>query len=341
LNTSRETGSTPRAAFGVNPLKGGSISGPAKPVPRCFLAVLLLSRRWGVALALSTVSALAIAEPLTVCMAEDNPPFSMARKGQVTGFDVKIAEAVARELGRDLKVVPFEPEVEKESMLTHEVNAMLSAGLCDLASGFPLLASDLGPPTRDRFKTPDHPGAKPPRERPWITLGTLVPSQPYQGTALVIVQRAGTPVAASLGQLKGRKVGAVAGTLEGTLMVMHGGGVLAKDIVSLGQRDDAWAALESGRVDALMVPSAALDTYRARKPGTTLQAGPARSLGINLGWVALSTRAGLLDAVNRVVARSATSGELQAWAREAGLSWQAPSLPAVTASVSLADWLKD
>ena len=40
------------------------------------------------------------------------------------------------------------------------------AGLCDLASGFPLLASDLGPPTRERFKTPDYPGAKPPRERP-------------------------------------------------------------------------------------------------------------------------------------------------------------------------------
>jgi ABC-type amino acid transport substrate-binding protein len=274
-------------------------------------------------------------------MAEDNPPFSMARKGQVTGFDVKLAEAVARELGRELKLMPFEPEVEKEAMLTHEVNAMLSAGLCDLASGFPLLASDLGPPTRERFKTPDHPGAKPPRERPFVPLGTLAASQPYQGTALVIVQRAGAPVAASLGDLKGRKVAAVAGTLEGTLVAMYGGGALAKDMVSLGQREDVWAALDSGRVDALMVPSAAFDTYRARKPGTTLQAGPARPLGINLGWVALSSKADLLEAVNRVVARSASSGELQVWAREAGLSWQAPSVPAVTGSLSLAGLLRD
>lgn len=287
------------------------------------------------------VLAFAQAAPLTVCMAEDNPPFSMARKGQVTGFDVKLAEAVARELGRELKLMPFEPEVEKEAMLTHEVNAMLSAGLCDLASGFPLLASDLGPPTRERFKTPDHPGAKPPRERPFVPLGTLVPSQPYQGTALVIVQRAGAPVAASLGDLKGRKVAAVAGTLEGTLVAMYGGGALAKDMVSLGQREDVWAALDSGRVDALMVPSAAFDTYRARKPGTTLQAGPARPLGINLGWVALSSKADLLEAVNRVVARSASSGELQVWAREAGLSWQAPSVPAVTGSLSLAGLLRD
>ena len=55
------------------------------------------------------------APPLTVCMAEDNPPFSMARKGQVTGFDVKLAEAVARELGRELQLMPFEPELEKEA----------------------------------------------------------------------------------------------------------------------------------------------------------------------------------------------------------------------------------
>jgi ABC-type amino acid transport substrate-binding protein len=279
--------------------------------------------------------------PLNVCMAEDNPPFSQARKGRVSGFDVRLAEAVARELGRELKVVPFEPEIEKEAMLTHEVNALLSAGLCDLASGFPLLASDLGPPTRERFKTPDHPGAKPPRERPWVNLGTLLPSAPYQGTALVIVQRAGAPAAASLGDLKGRKVAAVAGTLEGTLVAMHAGGALAKDMVSLGQREDVWAALDGGRVDALLVPSAAFDTHRARQPGTTLQAGPARPLGINLGWVALSSQAPLLEAVNRVVVRASASGELQGWAREAGLSWQPPSLPAVTGTLSLAGLLRD
>ena len=51
--------------------------------------------------------------------------------------------------------------------------------------------------------------------------------------------------------------------------------------------------------------------------------------------------AGLLEAVNRVVARSASSGELQAWARDAGLSWQVPSQPAVAGTLSLAGWLRD
>lgn len=338
--------SPPRAAFGGTPLKGGSISGPAKPVPRCSANKVFLRRWsgiWGAVLGLMAPLAVVAQTPapLTICMAEDNPPFSLERKGQVTGFDVKIAEAVARELGRELKLLPFEPELEKEAMLTHEVNALLSAGLCELASGFPLLTSDLGPPTRERFKTPDHRGAKPPRERPFVPLGTLVASQPYQGAALVIVQRSGVPPASSLGELRGRKVGAVAGTLEGTLVAMYGGGALAKDMVSLGQRDDIWAAVEGGRVDAMIVPSAAFDAYRVRRPGTSLQAGPAKPLGINLGWVALSSKAELLGAVNRVIQRGVSSGELQAWARETGLSWQAPSLPAVAGSLSLAGLLRD
>ena len=53
----------------------------------------------------SAVCALVNAEPLTVCMAEDNPPFSMARKGQVTGFDVtvdgtEVARRIRAVLGR-------------------------------------------------------------------------------------------------------------------------------------------------------------------------------------------------------------------------------------------------
>jgi ABC-type amino acid transport substrate-binding protein len=133
----------------------------------------------------------------------------------------------------------------------------------------------------------------------------------------------------------------VAGTLEGTLVTMYQGGALTKTMVTLGQRDDIWAALESGRVDAMLVPTAAFDAHRLRQPSSTLQAGPARPLGINLGWVALSGKAELLEAVNRVVQRGTASGELQRWAQESGLRWQAPSVPAVTGSLSLAGLLKD
>ncbi|MGC4367001.1 substrate-binding periplasmic protein [Hydrogenophaga sp. R2] len=279
---------------------------------------------------------------LTVCVSEDNAPLSTLRRGQVEGFDVLVARAVAAELGRELRLVPFEPEIEKESLLTHEVNALLSAGVCDLASGFPLLKSDLGAPTRERFKTADHPGAKRKRDRPYITLGTLVPSQPYLGSALQVVQRSGLPPAQTLAGLRGQKVAAVAGTLEGTLVAMHGGGALSGQMVSLGQREDLWAALQQGRIDAALVPSTTVDAWRRRhaQGGTLpLQLGTPRALGVNFGFVALAPRQDMLDAVNRVVTRSRASGELQRWATESGLSWQAPTEPAVVDSLKLDDWL--
>ncbi len=284
------------------------------------------------------------ATALTVCVSEDNPPLSTVRRGQIDGFDVRLARAVAAELGRELKLVPFEPEIEKESLLTHEVNALLSAGVCDLASGFPLLRSDLGAPTRERFKTADHPGAKRKRDRPYITLGTLVPSQPYLGSALQVVQRPGLPPAQDLGGLRGQKVAAVAGTLEGTLVAMYGGGSLVDRMVSLGQREDLWTALEQGRIDAALVPSTTVDAWRRQHgptPSLALQTGAPRSLGINFGFVALAPRQDLLDAVNRVIQRSRASGDLSRWAAESGLSWQAPTEPAVVDSLKLDAWLAD
>jgi ABC-type amino acid transport substrate-binding protein len=282
------------------------------------------------------------AEPLTVCMSEDNAPLSYRTKGQVAGFDVLLARAIATELGRELRVVPFESEVEKETMLTHEVNALLSAGVCDLVSGFPLLASDLGAPTRERFKTPDYPGAKRQRDRPFVPLGTLVASRPYQGTALSIVQRAGQAPVRTLADLRGRKVGAVAGTLEGTLISMYRGGYLHTSMVSMGQREDAWAALDSGRVDAMLMTTTAVDARRVLQPASqVLLADYQRSLGINLGFVALQSQGALLDATSRVIARSQTGGELQRWAAESGLRWLPPSQPDVTSSLSIPALMAD
>lgn len=308
--------------------------------------------RWGLAAFLALNGAWAQAQttapaapvlPLTVCVSEDNAPFSFVRKGQVGGFDVALAGAVARELGRELRLVPFDPEVEKESMLTHEVNALLSAGVCDLASGFPLLKSDLGAPTRSRFKTADHPGAARKRDRPFVELGTLIHSQPYQGTALVVVQRSGLPPAQGLGGLKGRRVAAVAGTLEGTLIAMYGGGALRDSMVTMGQREDLWAAMKDGRIDAMLLPTAAVDAQRQRGGGAAadIQLGTPRPLGINLGFVALAPQAGLIAVVDRVIARSLVSGELQRWASEAGLSFVPATAPAVASTLDLAALLAD
>lgn len=283
----------------------------------------------------------AAVEPLRVCMAEDNGVLSQARAGQLRGFDLLLAQAIATELGRPLKPVPFEAETDSDSPLAFEVNALLSAGVCELATGFPLLKADLGKPARALFRTPDHPGAPPRRSRPLVALGTLAASQPYHAMALTVVQRPGAAPVNSLADLAGRKTGAVAGTLEGTLVLMYRQGLLVPGMVTLAQNEDRWAALASGRIDALLVSAAAWDTHRQRHPEAALQAGPmVLPLGINLGLVALDTRPELLAAVNRVLARAQAQGELQRWAQASGLSWTAPTQPAVAAGLSLPDLLR-
>ena len=134
----------------------------------------------GLGVAALWLSNWAVGAPLTVCVSQDNPPQSQVRAGQASGFDIRLARAVAEASGRELKVLPFETEFEKESTLAHEVNALLSSGLCDLVSGFPLLSADLGPASRPSARTPDHPGAKRKRERPFVPLGELVASNAYQ-----------------------------------------------------------------------------------------------------------------------------------------------------------------
>ena len=76
--------------------------------------------------------------PLTVCVAENNPPLSYQAGGEARGLDVRVAQAIADELERPLKLIPFESKYESDSSLSQEVNALLSSGVCELASGFPL-----------------------------------------------------------------------------------------------------------------------------------------------------------------------------------------------------------
>jgi len=283
------------------------------------------------------------AQPLKVCVSEDSPPQSNVHKGKATGFDIRLAQAVADAAGRELKIVPFETEYEKESTLSQEINALLSSGLCDLASGFPLLKTDLGPATRPNARAPDHPGAKRKRDRPFVTLGELVASAPYQSSALGVVQNLQQPAVNTLMDLKDRRPGAVTGTLAGTLIVIYRQGVLRKHMVTLSQRENPWAALESGRIDSLLMPTAAFDAYKLRHADTPLAlAALRRPIGLNLGLVALaSAPPALLEVANQVIAQSMADGRMLQWAQQEGLSWSPPTAPAISNGPSLQSLMVD
>src|SRR5262245_57410860 len=184
------------------------------------------------ALLAAACGALAQPQPLTVCIAEGNEPLSYMRDGKPKGFDVRIAQGIADELQRPLKIVPFETEYERESTLAREVNALLSSNVCELASGFPLLREDIGTVPGATAKTPDYPGAKRRRERPFVPLHPLSASRPYQGMALVVVmRREAARKVERLSDLKGLRIGNVAGTLSSALLVMYQHGMLKGDLV--------------------------------------------------------------------------------------------------------------
>ena len=286
--------------------------------------------------------------PLTVCVSADNPPLSHLVAGQARGLDVRIAQAAADALGRPLKLVPFETSYEKESSLAREVGALLAGGICEAASGFPLLRADLSPAADDRARTPDYPGAKRKRERPFITLQPLAASRAYLGAALGVVQPAGAPPLDRLGDLGERRIGVVSGTLGGAMAVGWKNGALRQRLVSLGQKEqplDELAAAPPGaarRFDAVLVPLALFDGWLVTHPGAPLvAAGWRKSIGVNLGFVTLAGDTTVRPALDAVISRGLADGSLVRWAGEAGVTWSPPVQPDVGRGPSLLELMAD
>ena len=305
-------------------------------------------------------AALAQSAPLKVCLSEDNAPLSFASKDPtatqgIQGLDVRVAQAIAAELKRDLKLIPFETKYEQETSLAHEVNAMLSSGVCDMAGGYLLLKSEVGAPTRPTARVPDHPGAPRPPLRKWIPLGSLSGSQAYHSAALgVVVREPGKPVG-SLTDLSGMKVGAVVGTVEGTVLTIYRNGFLKRDIVSVSRGKEVLDMLQAGSLDATLVPIDRFDAWRAKNPKHQLRRESyVHPVRFNIGFVALTRNAtgatgatdatdapDVLAAANKVINAARLNGDLQRWTESAGSTWTAPGEPNVGASIGLADLLRE
>ena len=112
------------------------------------------------ATAFMAAPAVADDETLKVCLNEDLPPLSVHHRGKPgAGFDVALAEAVAKELGRPLAIQWFESKLDEDSSPALEANALLSDGRCALIGSYALTKDSLVVPGVKTAKLPDFDGA--------------------------------------------------------------------------------------------------------------------------------------------------------------------------------------
>jgi len=285
-----------------------------------------------------TAPALASDDVLKICLDEDLPPLSLHRRGAPdSGFDVALAQALAKELGRPLAIQWFESKLDEDSSPALEANALLSDGRCALLGSYALTRDSLDAPGLKTAKLPDFAGATRDDHRRRVPLGVLTASQPYVYSTLTVVlgPKAGARRITDIGDLNGLRIGIESGTLADAILMNFRGGQLIDQITHIVPgRQDLLGALEHGEFDATLLDLRRFDAYRAAHPDSRLAAsGYYYPVGANRAYVGLASDAALLAAVNKALADLQAKGTIAELAHEAGLTYLPPREPIVVGDV--------
>ncbi|HEY5210107.1 MAG TPA: transporter substrate-binding domain-containing protein [Stellaceae bacterium] len=289
---------------------------------------------------------------LTVCLGKDTPPFSDIDGGKAVGFDVDVSRAVASLLGRELTIQWFEmrsPPDEDDPDPARAQNAMLNAGKCQVAGGFPLITDDLTPST-DKSRMPDFTGITRAERKEQVAIGPLVASKPYHYFAFTVLlgpKAAGRKIA-SLNDLQGLRIGSEDGTLGDAMLMWYGHRKYMRQIVhwtpgkTVEHGGGLLDHLEHGDIDATLVELRRYDVYRAAHPDTKITpSGFYDRVGFNMGFVAPARDTALIGEVNGALDKLAASGQLPSMAKAAGMTYVAPRMPAVAKPPAYPDLIGD
>src|ERR1700691_4946718 len=120
-----------------------------------------MSRGSTMLLCVAAIAAAGAASPvlaegtLRVCLDESSPYVNHSGKDS-GGFDVAVAQAVAKRLGRTLEGQWFETEVDTDNSPGTQQNALLSDGRCQLIGGYTLIRDGLGKPGVPTARPPSY-----------------------------------------------------------------------------------------------------------------------------------------------------------------------------------------
>lgn len=278
---------------------------------------------------------------LRVCMNEALPPFSVRNKQGGDGFDVLVAQALAKRLGRPLAVQWYESKLDGETSSTLEANALLSDGRCDLFAGYPLVKDALGKPGLETARLPDFAGAIPADRRRRVTLGALMPTTPYRfaGMTIVLAGKAKERRIASLADLAGLDLVIEAGTLGDVVLMTFEHGRFASRISHvMPGRAELFPRLEAGEADATLIPVHRFDAYLIEHPDTKLApSGYVLPVGFNMGFVGLTTGSQLIERANAAIEAMLKDGELAALAPLAHMTYLPPRQPYILDHLTVHD----
>jgi ABC-type amino acid transport substrate-binding protein len=281
---------------------------------------------------------------LRVCLNESLSPYSVRDGDSGNGFDVMIAKALAKRLGRPLAVQWFESKLDADASSAIEANALLSDGRCDLLGGYPLIKDALGRPGVETARLPDFAGARPADRRRRVTLGTLAATKPYHFAALTIVLggKAAAKQITSLADLDGVNLGIEISTLGDAILMSFDHGRFIPRITHLVPgRGELFPKLERGDYDATIIPVHRFDAYRIEHPDTGIK--PSRyyfSVGFNMGFVGLANAAPLIERANAALDDMLKAGEPAAFALAAHMTYLPPREPYILEGISMNDLTK-
>jgi hypothetical protein len=256
-------------------------------------------------------------------------------------LDLEILKAAVQRLGRLFQPVWFESRYDNQGNLSLDARALLAAGVCDLVAGVPLYEPHLAPMIADKARTPDYPGAKPLRQRPWQTLVPVTGGAPYRATALTLIAREERDASiAAIDALQGRSVAVRAGSMASLALAGWHSGAVASSIRGFNIREDVLGAVAEGQADLALVDIAVWDRYRAAHPQSALRRTAFEyPVKINIGVLARSTDAILLRDVESAMAAAQAAGNTAAAATAAGATWIAPVAPIVRPVLTLRDFV--
>lgn len=277
-------------------------------------------------------------DALTVCLNKDNEPFSFMKGGQGGGFDVAVAQAVARELKRPLEIRWYEKERRRRGPISVKTSVLVNAGVCQLVGGFPLVQSSLERPGGGEETTlPPVDGLSEDSRKKPVKGSQLRASNGYHfaGMTPILGSRVTADVK-SLDDLQSYRLGHRPASSGDLIAMAYKKGMLLKNATHVDIQTDPFDAVERGDFDVTIAEQHGFDLYRAEHPKTTLRSsGLVVPVGFNLGFVTTDAHAALLGEVNAALDTLLKSGELEKAAQSAHLTFVPPTQPYVRPGLGL------